>query len=115
MNCKAQCRVAHTGLKWTKTTNPNGVPQRINPKAFWKLFVEPRWGSIIGAIGDPACALRHWALEFNAVGVKARWWREKSAECRERRMEGGHSPCQRAVTHRQDVRHFNSSFLIPNS
>ena len=33
-------------------------------------FVEPRWGSIIGVIGNPACATRHWALECNAFGVK---------------------------------------------
>ena len=39
----------------------------------WDWFiVEPRWGSIIWAIGDPACATRRWALECNAVGVKAR-------------------------------------------
>ena len=69
---KAQCRVAHTGLKWTKTTNPNGVPQII-AKMLWDWFiVEPRWGSIIWAIGDPACATRRWAPECNAVGVKAR-------------------------------------------
>ncbi len=36
-------------------------------------FVEPRWGSVIGVIGNPACAARHWALEFNAIGVKASW------------------------------------------
>ena len=93
---KAQCRVAHTGLKWTKTTNPNGVPQII-AKMLWDWFiVEPRWGSIIWAIGDPACATRRWAPEWNAVGVKARCWREKSAEFRvqssereERRGEEG--------------------------
>ena len=33
-------------------------------------IVEPRWGSVVWVIGDPACAARHWALEFNAVGVK---------------------------------------------
>ena len=35
-------------------------------------FVEPRWGSVIWAIGNPACATRHWALEFNAFGVEER-------------------------------------------
>ena len=48
------------------------------------MSVEPRWGSVMGVIGNPACATmlrnathgtaRHWALEFNAVGVKARCW-----------------------------------------
>ncbi len=33
-------------------------------------IVEPRWGSVVWVIGDPACAARPWALEFNAVGVK---------------------------------------------
>ena len=26
----------------------------------------------MGVIDNPACAARHWALEFNAFGVKAR-------------------------------------------
>ena len=34
-------------------------------------MVEPRWGSVIWVTGNPACATRRWALEFNAVGVKA--------------------------------------------
>ncbi len=38
----------------------------------WGEFVEPRWGSVVGSIGNPACAARHWALEFNAVGVRFR-------------------------------------------
>ena len=36
------------------------------------IFVEPRWGSVVEVIGNPAWAARRWALEFNAVGVKAR-------------------------------------------
>ena len=38
-------------------------------------YVEPRWGSIIWSISNPACATRRWALEFNAFGVNARLWR----------------------------------------
>ena len=34
------------------------------------MFVEPRWGSLFISYSYPACAARHWALEFNALGVK---------------------------------------------
>ncbi len=36
---------------------------------YWKLIVEPRWGSIVWVIGNPACVARRWALGFNAVDV----------------------------------------------
>ena len=36
-------------------------------------FVEPRWGSVVWVMGNPACAARRWALEFNAVGVSTCW------------------------------------------
>ncbi len=57
------------------------VPSRLGEIPFlipnwrpWAPFVEPRWGSVIWVIGNPACAARHWAMEFNAFGVKARCW-----------------------------------------
>ena len=51
------------------------VPKFLMPGSFYWGFgkdVEPRWGSIIWVIGNPACAARRWALELNAVGVNAR-------------------------------------------
>ena len=42
-------------------------------RVYWGEFVEPRWGSVVWVIGNPAFAARRWAVEFNAVGVKACW------------------------------------------
>ena len=52
--------------------------RRFAPLAPEAPVVEPRWGSIIRMIGNPACATRRWALESNAVGVKVRWARHAS-------------------------------------
>ena len=77
----------------------------------WAPFVEPRWGSVIWAIGKPSYATRQWALEFNALGVKDRCWMPDSV-CP---FPGYGAPGQLRRKAAPTIYYAFSQFLIPNS